>query len=148
MAKSIQRLIEEQAKEILRINEAMDVLAKIAAHVTEVVHDQENKSVELLDIAGKFKDISELIDITTKEQNTESNMMTKNLGFADEMIKNIDHAASEQGKTSEEILAVAIKAKEICNETLAIAREMAESFNTLYAEAETLKRGIEGLKIE
>ena len=148
MAKSIQRLIEEQAKEILRINEAMDVLAKIAAHVTDVVHDQENKSVELLDTAGKFKDISELIDITTKEQNTESNMMTRNLEFANEMIKNIDHATSEQGKTSEEILAVAIKAKEICNETLAIAREMAESFNTLYAEAETLKREIERLKIE
>ncbi len=148
MAKSIQRLIEEQAKEILQINEAMDVLTKIAAHVTEVIHDQENKSVQLLDIAGKFKDVSELIDISTKEQNTESDMITRNLEFANEMIKNIDHATSEQGKTSEEILPVAIKAKEICNETLAIAREMAESFNTLYAEAETLKREIERLKIE
>ena len=148
MTKKIQKATEEQVKGIFQLNESMDMLMAVVAGVTEFIQNRESKALNLLDIAGRFRDISETIKISMKEQNTGTHMITRNLEFANEMIKNIDHATSEQGKTSEEIIAVAIKAKEICNETFAIAREMAESFNTLYAEAETVKREIERLKIE
>ncbi len=148
MTKNIQKATEEQVKGIFQLNEAMDMLMAVVTGVTEIVLKQESKALNLLGIAGKFKDISEVIKNSMKEQNAGTHIIARNLDLASEMIQNIDNATSEHEKCSEEILALAMKMKDICGETLSITREMTHSFGALYIEAETFKKDIEGFKIE
>lgn len=148
MTNTIQRATEEQVRGVAQIKEAMEAMTLTVEQVTKATHEQEIGSEHLVGVAEKIKEVSELIKRGMQEQNTGIHLISKNFELTNERIKHIADASSEQGKTNEEILSAAEKIKAICNNTLTIAQEMAVSFNTLYQEAEALKRDMEGFKLE
>jgi methyl-accepting chemotaxis protein len=148
VTKKIHKATEEQLKGTLQLNEAMELLTSVASRMVEIVHRQENKSQYILNITEKFKEISEFIKDSMQQQTTGVEMVSKNLVKANEMVKYIDSAVSEQDKANNEILMAADRIRMICNDTIKIAQEIRESFNNLYNEAERLKRDMEGFKIE
>lgn len=148
MTRTIQRATEEQVRGILQIKEAMQMIVAAVEQVSRAAHEQETGSGNLLGVAEKVREISDLIKRSMQEQNTGIRMISKNLELANDRIKQIDNATSEQGKTNENILSAAEKIRSICNNTLMIAQDMSASFSSLYQEAENLKRDMERFKLE
>jgi methyl-accepting chemotaxis protein len=148
ITKKIQRANAEQIKGILQLNEGMEHLVKIASDLTEIVREQENKSDDVLAIAQKFKEISGFIKGGIHEQNTGIHLISKNLDRANEMIKSINNASSDQDRVNKEILNVANSIKSICNNTISVTRDITNSFNGLHREVEALKKDMEGFKVE
>lgn len=148
MTKTIQKATEEQVRGIIQIKEAIEMIRGVVEHVTRATLEQEIGSEHLVGVAEKVKEVSELIKKGMQEQHTGIRVISKNLELTNERIRHIAVAASEQGKTGEEILSAADRIKDACNNALTIAQEMAVSFNILYQEADDLKRDIEGFKFE
>jgi methyl-accepting chemotaxis protein len=148
MTKTIQRATEEQVRGILQIKEAMQMIVMVVEQVSNAAHEQESGSEHLLGVAEKVKEISDIIKRGMQEQNTGIRMISKNLELANDRIKHIDEATSEQGKTNENILSAAERIRSICNNTLLIAQDMSASFSSLYQEADNLKRDMERFKLE
>ena len=148
MTKTIQRATKEQVRGITQIAEAMGMIGQIVAQVSKATHEQETGSEHLLGVSEKVKEVSDLIKRSMQEQNVGISMISKNLEFTNERIKQIADGTSEQGKTNEDILSAAERIRLICHNTLVIAQEMVVSFNSLYQESEALRRDMEGFKLE
>jgi methyl-accepting chemotaxis protein len=148
MANTIQKATAEQVKGITQIMESMEMIMQIVEHVTKATHEHEIGSEYLVNVAEKVKEVSEVIKRGMQEQTSGIHLISRNLELTNERIKHIADATSEHGKANKETLFAADKIRAICNNTLTIAQEISTSFNILYQEAVTLKRDMEGFKIE
>lgn len=148
MADTIQRATEEQVRGIVQIKESMEMIMLIVEHVTKATHEHEVGSEHLVSVVEKVKEVSETIKKGMQEQTSGIHLISRNLELTNEKIKHIADATSKHGKANEGTLFAADKIRAICNNTLTIAQEMSASFNTLYQEAEALKRDMKEFKFE
>lgn len=148
MARTIERATAEQTRGIIQIKEAIGTMRMMVEHVAKFTHEQESGSKRILDVIENVKNMSELVNKGMQEQAAGIRLMSKNLELANEKIKQIAGSTSEQKKTNEGILMAMEEIKAAGDSTLSVINEMSTSFNTLYQEAEALKKDIEGFKFE
>jgi len=143
MADSIQGSTKEQLKGIMQINDSMEMIRIVVEQVVRATHEHDIGSDHLLNVAEKVKEMSEGIKRSMLEQTSGISLISKNLELTNERINNISSATSKHSQANELIMTAASTIGTICNETLTIAEEISVSFDTLYQEAETLKKDME-----
>ncbi len=147
MARAIEKATVEQARGIKQITDAMDMMKRIVQHVAMATHEQGIGSEHIVNVIEKVKEIAELVKRGMEEQTAGIKVISRNLEIANERVSYIRDSNLQQKKADDGILTGMENIRSIGNNTLQVIEEMSLSLNTLYNEAESLKKEVEGFKL-
>ncbi|MBI4687889.1 MAG: hypothetical protein HY756_08960 [Nitrospirae bacterium] len=141
-ANRVQKATKEQVNAINQINHFMGIIQTTVDHIAGAVNMQEGGTSYTLGITEKLKDTAGLIQKDTEAQGRALNILSNNLGIADERVRHILNVSSGQANAGKELLSTVNNIKAICDDTSLNVREIADCLNILNRNIEAIKGAV------